>query len=168
MQKDPARVARRLLPACSMAPTILMAHPRAAIPRRSPSFGRADLVSFAQRWLRPDNAKIFIVSDRPLSEIQPLLEARFGNWAPPAVNRGIKSFPAAAPRPVGPRILLINRPGAPQSSILGAELLPIDPKGDIIPFDTANDVLGGDFNARLNMDLRERRAGPTASAGTSR
>jgi len=33
--------------------------------------------------------------------------------------------------------------------------LPLDPKGDIVPFDAANDVLGGDFSARLNMDLRE-------------
>jgi predicted Zn-dependent peptidase len=35
--------------------------------------------------------------------------------------------------------------------------LPIDPKGDIIPFDTANDALGGNFLSRLNMDLREEK-----------
>jgi len=66
-------------------------------------------------------------------------------------------FPAPAPRPTASKILLVNRPGAPQSSILGAQLLPLDPKGDIVPFDAANDVLGGDFNARLNMDLREEK-----------
>jgi zinc protease len=156
-QKDPQRVARRLLPVVLYGANHPYGAPAGGDPKAIAAFGRADLVSFAQRWLRPDNAKIFIVSDRPLSEIQPLLEARFGNWAPPTATRGAKSFPAAAPRPAGPRILLINRPGAPQSSILGAELLSIDPKGDIIPFDAANDVLGGDFNARLNMDLREEK-----------
>jgi predicted Zn-dependent peptidase len=50
---------------------------------------------------------------------------------------------------------LIDRPGSPQSTILGAQLLPLDPTGDIIPFDAANDALGGDFLSRLNMDLRE-------------
>ena len=154
-QKDPQRVARRLLPIVLYGANHPYGAPAGGDPKAIAGFGRADLIGFAQRWLRPDNAKIFIVSDRPLSEVQPLLEGRFGNWAPPAVGKGVKSFPAAAPRPTGPRILLINRPGAPQSSITGAELLPLDPRGDIVPFDAANDVLGGDFNARLNMDLRE-------------
>ena len=52
-----------------------MARPPAATRRRSPKFTRDDLVGFQQRWLRPDNAKIFVVSDRPLSEVQPLLES---------------------------------------------------------------------------------------------
>ena len=95
------------------------------------------------------------MSDRPLADVRPLLEERFGQWAPAAVAKGVKAFPALLPRPTAPRILLINRPGAPQSSILGGQLLPIDPRSDIIPFDAANDVLGGDFTARLNMDLRE-------------
>jgi predicted Zn-dependent peptidase len=120
-------------------------------------FSRADMIGFEQRWLRPDNAKIYVVSDRPLSEIEPLIEARFGNWAPPPVAKGVKNFTALPPRPAAPRILLINRPGAPQSSILGGEILPIDPHADIVPFDAANDALGGDFLARLNMDLREEK-----------
>src|SRR5207248_3842153 len=103
----------------------------------------------------PDNLKSFVVSDRPLSEIEPLVDARFGHWVAPAAPKGVKAFTAPPPRPTAPKILLVNRPGAPQSSILGAELLPIDPKGDIVPFDAANDALGGDFLARLNMDLRE-------------
>ena len=89
--------------------------------------------------------------------MQPLLEQRFGHWAAPSVAKGVKDFTAATPRPTSPRILLVNRPGSPQSTILGAELLPLDPKGDIVPFDTANEVLGGTFLSRLNMDLRETK-----------
>jgi len=154
-QKDPTRVARRLLPVVLYGPNHPYGGPGGGDPKAIAKFGRDDLAAFEQRWLRPDNAKIFVVSDRPLSEIQPLLEARFGNWAPPAAAKGVKSFIAATPRPASPKILLVNRPGAPQSSIIGAQLLPLDPKGDIVPFDAANDVLGGDFSARLNMDLRE-------------
>ena len=69
--------------------------------------------------------------------------------------KGVKTFSAPPARPASPKILLVNLPGAPQSSILGGQLLPIDPRADIIPFDTANDVLGGTFLSRLNMDLRE-------------
>ena len=73
-------------------------HPYGGPPRRRSrgdraSFSRDDLVAFQQRWLRPDNAKIFVVSDRPLAEVQPLLEARFGDWAAPAGAKGVKSFP---------------------------------------------------------------------------
>ena len=156
-QKDPTRVARRVLPAVLYGAD----HPYGGAPGGDPkaiaAISRNDLAAFDQRWLRPDNVKIFIVSDRPLSEVQPLLEARFGTWAKPTVAKGMKNFTALPPRPKSTRILLVNRPGAPQSSILGAQLLPLDPKGDIIPFDTANDVLGGNFLSRLNMDLRETK-----------
>ncbi|MFL6726080.1 MAG: M16 family metallopeptidase [Sphingomicrobium sp.] len=156
-QKDPTRVARRLLPVVLYGANHPYGGPPGGDPAAVAKFGRGDFVAFEQRWLRPDDAKLFIVSDRPLAEVQPLLEARFGNWTAPAVPKGTKTFTAPPPRPASPRILLINRPGAPQSSIVGAQLLPLDPRGDIIPFDAANDALGGDFLARLNMDLREEK-----------
>jgi predicted Zn-dependent peptidase len=156
-QKDPTRVARRLMPLVLYGANHPYGGPAGGDPKAIAKFGRADLIAFEQRWLRPDTAKMFVVSDRPLSEIQPLIEARFGHWTAPAVPKGTKTFAAPPPRPTAPRILLVNRPGAPQSSIVGAQLLPIDPKGDIIPFDTANDALGGNFLSRLNMDLREEK-----------
>jgi predicted Zn-dependent peptidase len=155
LQKDPQRVARRLLPVVLYGPNHPYGGPAGGDPAAISKLTRDDLVAFEKRWLRPDNATIYIVSDRPLSEVQPLLEARFGTWAAPAGAKPVKSFIAPPARPQSPKILLINRPGAPQSSILGAQLLPMDPKADIVPFDTANDVLGGTFLSRLNMDLRE-------------
>jgi predicted Zn-dependent peptidase len=154
-QKDPTRVARRLLPVVLYGPDHPYGGPAGGDPAAIAKISRDDLISWKQRWLRPDDVKIFIVSDKPLSELQPLLESRFGQWTAPAVAKGVKTFTSAPPRPSSPKILLINRPGAPQSSILGAQLLPLDPRGDIVPFDAANDVIAGDFLARLNMDLRE-------------
>ena len=86
-----------------------------------------------------------------------MLEKRFGAWTAAATAKGVKTFTAPPPRPAAPKILLINRPGSPQASIVGAQILPIDPKADIVPFDTANEVLGGTFLSRLNMDLRENK-----------
>jgi predicted Zn-dependent peptidase len=156
-QKDPTRVARRLLPVVLYGANHPYGGPPGGDAAAVAKFARADMMNFEQRWLRPDNAKIYVVSDRPLSEIQPLIEARFGNWTAPAVPKGTKTFAALPTRPSAPKILLINRPGAPQSSIVAGELLPIDPHADIVPFDAANDALGGDFLARLNMDLREEK-----------
>ena len=156
-QKDPQRVAYRLLPQVMYGANHPYAGPPSGDPKAIAKLTRDDLNAFRQRWLRPDNVKIFVVSDRPLSEIQPLLEARFAKWAAPAGAKGVKNFSSLPPRPTSPKILLINRPGAPQSTIVGGELLPIDPRADIVPFDTANDVLGGTFLSRLNMDLRESK-----------
>jgi zinc protease len=154
-QKDPTRVANRLLPTVLYGPNHPYGGPGGGDPKAIAKVSRADLVAFQQRWLRPDDVKIFVVSDRPLSEVQPLIESSFGHWTPPAAPKGTKAFTAAPPRPASPKILLVDRPGSAQSSIVGGQLLPLSPRGDIIPFDTANDVLGGTFLSRLNMDLRE-------------
>jgi predicted Zn-dependent peptidase len=69
----------------------------------------------------------------------------------------VKAFTAPPPRPAAQKILLINRPGAPQSSITGGQLLPVDPRGDIVPLFTANEVVAGNFLSRINMDLRETK-----------
>ena len=119
---------------------------------------RDELIAFHQRWIRPDNARIFAVGDLPLERLVPLLEARFGNWAPAAgVERGVKVFDAR-PSEVGrSRIVLIDRPQSPQSFILGGQLLPVRGTEDLLAFNAANEVLGANFLARINMELRERR-----------
>ena len=47
------------------------------------SLTRDDLVNFHQRWLRPDNATIFVVGDVTMDEIKPLLEKQFGRLGIP-------------------------------------------------------------------------------------
>jgi zinc protease len=117
---------------------------------------RDDLIRFHQTWIRPDNATIFAVGDLPLAELVPLLESRFGNWTPPAVPKGTKDFAAAPPAP-RPRIVLVNRPQSPQSLILAGAVLPVRGTDDVLTLNAANEVLGGNFLSRINMDLRETK-----------
>ncbi|MFS0737777.1 pitrilysin family protein [Sphingomonas sp. 1P06PA] len=117
---------------------------------------RDDLIRFHASWIRPDNAKLFIVSDRPLAEVKPLLDKAFGSWAPPATPKGVKAEEAAPAAP-SPKIVLIDRPQSPQSYILGGEVLGVTGKDELEALGTANDVLGGTFLSRMNMDLRETK-----------
>jgi predicted Zn-dependent peptidase len=117
---------------------------------------RADLLAFHQAWIRPDNAKIFVTGDTTLDELKPLLEARFGRWANPAAPRGEKQF-AMDKMARTPRIVLIDRPQSPQSYIMAGQLLSLRGVDDPVDFVTANEVLGGSFLSRLNMDLRESK-----------
>jgi predicted Zn-dependent peptidase len=53
-------------------------------------------------------------------------------------------------------VVLINRPNSPQSFILGGQRTPVDPREPTyVDFLNANNALGGNFLARLNMNLRE-------------
>jgi zinc protease len=117
---------------------------------------RDDLVAFHESWVRPDNARIFAVGDLPLDRLVPLLEARFGSWQAPGVPRGTKTLDARPPATT-PRIVLIDRPQSPQSFIMGGQILPVRGTDDLLALNAANEVLGGSFLARINMELRERR-----------
>ncbi len=116
---------------------------------------RDDLIAFQQAWLRPDKAKIFVVSDVPLAQIKPMIEAKFGDWKGVG-TAGVKDF-SVAPVQVGPKIVLVDRPDSPQSLIVAGQLTALDGGSDLLPETVANDVLGGDFLSRINMDLREAR-----------
>ncbi|HEX8841370.1 MAG TPA: pitrilysin family protein [Sphingomicrobium sp.] len=168
LQKDPTRVASRVLPGVLFGASHPYGGPSGGDPKAIARFTRNDLTGFEQRWLRPDNAKLFIASSLPWSELKPLVEARFGHWAPPSTPKGTKNFTAPPPRPAAQKILLVDRPGAPQASIVGAQMLPLDPKSDVVPLDAANDVLGGDFLSRLNMDLREDKGWSYGVSGNPR
>jgi predicted Zn-dependent peptidase len=167
LRKDPTRVANRVLPGVLFGASHPYGGPAGGDPKAIERFTREDLIGFHQRWLRPDNAKIFIVSSLPLAEVTAQLEARFGTWTAPAVAKGEKVFTTPR-RPAGQKILLVNRPGAPQSSIVGAQLLPIDPKSDTVPLNTANQALGGNFLSRLNMELRESKGWSYGVSGNER
>jgi predicted Zn-dependent peptidase len=117
---------------------------------------RDELMRFHQSWIRPDNATIFAVGDIPLAELVPMLEARFGNWTAPAAPKGTKNFAATPPAPK-PRIVLVNRPQSPQSLILAGAVLPVRGTDDLLTLNAANEVLGGNFLSRINMDLRETK-----------
>jgi len=117
----------------------------------------ASLRAAQAKWLRPDNLTITVVGDVDMATLLPMLEASFGDWQAPAVPRGVKSLDAAIPAP-RPRIVLIDRPGSPQSVIVAGRVLPLTGRDkDQEALDLANEVLGNNFLSRLNLDLREEK-----------
>ncbi|MCB2085108.1 MAG: insulinase family protein [Sphingomonadaceae bacterium] len=117
-----------------------------------------DLRDFHQMWLRPDNARIFLVGDTTLAEATSLLEKSFGDWKAPAVTAPVKSYDAPIPVQSGSRIVLVNRPSSPQSVIFGGRVLGSKGTDDLVILGAANEVFGGSFLSRINMNLRETKA----------
>jgi zinc protease len=113
---------------------------------------RQDLVDFHAAWFKPNNATMIVVGDTTLEEIQPKLEALFARWRPGDVPK--KTLPEA-PLPKRSRVLLIDRPGSEQSMIIAGHLVPPKNAADDIAIEAMNDILGGNFTSRINMNLRE-------------
>ena len=116
---------------------------------------RDDLIAYQRDFLRPDNATIIVTGAVTPATILPLLERHFGDWQPPAGLSPARAAMAAATGSSGTRVYLLDRPGAPQTSILAGQLMPSSLAPDRIELNTANDVLGGTFTSRINMNLRE-------------
>ena len=113
---------------------------------------RADLVKWHDTWFKPNNATLLIVGDTTLAEIKPKLEKLFAGWKPGDVP---KKDVAQVEQPGKTSVYLIDRPGSGQSMIFGAQLAPPRNSPDAIPLQLVNDIFGGNFSSRINMNLRE-------------
>ncbi|MBT8063967.1 MAG: insulinase family protein [Gammaproteobacteria bacterium] len=115
--------------------------------------GREDLIGFHRDWIRPDNATLFVVGDTDLEAVLPVLEKHFGDWAAPGGDRPGKSIGEVPPSEAS-RLVVIDKPGAPQSLILAAQLAPPTGVENNIELELMNDVIGGAYAARINQNLR--------------
>jgi zinc protease len=93
------------------------------------------------------------VGDTTLAEILPLLNQYFGSWRENRMAVPQKNIDKVA---LGDSaVYLIDKPGAPQSLILAGHVAPSTGVANNIDILTMNDVIGGSFTARVNMNLRE-------------
>jgi predicted Zn-dependent peptidase len=118
---------------------------------------RADLIDFQRDFLRPDNATIIVVGAVTPATLLPMLEKYFGDWPRPASPRPAPPEVVTLAPNAGERVFLLDRPGAQQTTILAGQLMPSSAAADRIELNTANDVLGGTFTSRINMNLRETK-----------
>jgi zinc protease len=153
---QPAAVINRVLPRLLFGESHAYATPSSGTGTEAVVSGikGPELAEFYRRWVRPDKSVMLVVGDTSLSEIQPLLEQRFGAWRAPQEASPTKNL-AAVPLAAGPRVFLIDRPGAEQSQIVAATVGPPRSDPDHIRFVVLDALLGGNFTSRLNMNLRE-------------
>ena len=110
--------------------------------------------AFHRTWIRPDNAKILVAGNLSRTQIEPMLNKAFGHWQVPSKPLPVKEIKRVEASDKS-LIYLLDKPGSPQSMVIGGHLLPSTSAADNISTDMAVRILGGSFNARLNMNLRE-------------
>ncbi len=116
----------------------------------------------ARSVLRPERAVVLMAGGMSADEARAQLESALGAWSVegPAMTADAKAMrsaiePAAATQRT-PRVLLVNRPGAVQTTI--RVFSPGVAFGDASRVERrlANIILGGSFTSRLNQNLREK------------
>ncbi|MDQ3617259.1 MAG: insulinase family protein, partial [Pseudomonadota bacterium] len=115
---------------------------------------RADLIAYHAAWVRPEGATLIVVGDTTLSEIVPLLNKHLGDWQGEGEAPTVASVAEVA-RPDAARVYLIDQPGAVQANLFVGQLMPPTGSPGETRLEIANEVIGGSFTARLNMNLRE-------------
>jgi len=126
------------------------------------AISRADLQSFYDTYYRPNNATLLVVGDVRPDDIERRAQALFGSWA-----RGNVPAPTntAARTPTATTLVLIDKPGAAQSSFRLGGIGAARSTKDYFALQVLNTILGGSFTSRLNQNLRETK-GYTYGAGS--
>ncbi|AOS96057.1 Peptidase M16 inactive domain protein [Microbulbifer aggregans] len=118
---------------------------------------REDLVRHHQTWIRPDNATMVVAGDITMDALTEKLEQHFADWRAPEAPMPQKNL-AQVPLPAEARVFLIDKPDSEQSIIIGGLLDSSDRTTDSEALDMMNDILGGTFTSRINMNLREDKS----------
>ena len=122
---------------------------------------RDAMLAFWKQNFVPNNAALVVAGDITMAELRPLAEKVFGAW-----QRGTPARPAVvSPAATQARILIVDRPGAPQTQIRFGAIGAPRSVPEFHAIQVMNTELGGLFSSRINMNLREQH-GYTYGAGS--
>lgn len=167
---DPRRRVERLYPSIIYADGAAYGRLMGGSEETVPGLDRAALVARHARLMRPDACTLIVCGDLGGLAVEDIVVSAFQGW-PDAPSDGESrassneaasgpggSAPVAvdAARP-GRRVVIVDRPGAPQSEIRVGHVGTSRRIDDFHALVVTNALLGGLFNSRLNRLLREER-----------
>ncbi len=113
---------------------------------------RAEIEQFYSTFYRPNNAALIVVGDTDAKTLLPKLETAFANWK--AGDLPKIDVPGASSQN-NSGIFIVDKPGAAQSVLSIGQVGVSRDNPDYFPLLVMNSILGGQFSARVNMNLRE-------------
>lgn len=116
------------------------------------SITKDDLIKFRNNWFKPNNATLVIVGDVTMSEIKPKLEKLFKDWKSGDVPVKNVTDVELNKNSV---VYIMDKPGSQQSIIFAGHVIPKRNSEDEIAIQSFQNIFGGVFTSRINMNLRE-------------
>jgi len=117
-------------------------------------YRREQMVAFYREHYRPGNALLIAVGDFSPPELLQQVEKAFRDW--PAGKPGQTEVPAP-PEVRGRRVYLVHLAGSVQAQVLVGNRAITRHHPDWLRLGLANSILGGAFNSRLVMNIREQK-----------
>jgi len=105
-------------------------------------------------------AHLYVAGKFDAAAIKAAIAKAFGSW-----TGGPEPVRLAAPHQAGPRVVLIDRPDAPQTTLRLSFDAAVAGSAADIPQRVTNSLLGGAFSSRITTNIRETR-GYTYSPGS--
>lgn len=134
--------------------TAPFSRPSSGTPATIGGLTRDDVMSWHRAMYAPSAATLLLVGDLTPAEARTIAEQTFGRWTGSQARLDAVSNPIRTS--AGTRIILVDRPGSVQSTIVVGQpgFQATDP--DYISMVALNQVIGGGFSSRMNMNLREK------------
>jgi zinc protease len=161
-QRDnPAALAGRIMAAALYGPSHPYGFTEIGTDASVKAMTRDDMAAFWKQNFVPNNAALVVAGSISMAELRPMAEKAFASWA-----RGTPAKPSLVnPETTTPRVLIVDRPGAPQAQVRVAAVGLPRSTPDYHAVEVMNAALGGLFSSRINMNLREEH-GYTYGAGS--
>ena len=148
---QPNSLALRLIPSVLYGAEHAYGKPASGYEGSVQSITRDDLAAWHATWFKPGSATIVVAGDTTMDKLVPMLEASFGKWQQ---GQAPAKQMATVPATQGKRLILVDKPDAPQSTIVATHVS--QPQGQ--PEDLAMEPVmmnfGGMATSRLNRNLR--------------
>lgn len=129
-------------------------HPYGAIPDAAKIGGYTldQVKAFHAANFGAGRAHLYIIGRFDDAATKAAIQRTFGGWGRGASH----SLPDA--RPVaGPQVVLVDRPGAPQSTLRVSFPVPLKSDPDEAKLEVTNALLGGAFSSRITRNIRENK-----------
>ena len=134
--------------------TAPFSRPASGTPSTLGPLTREDIVNWHRTMYAPSAATLLLIGDLSPAEARSIAQQAYGSWT------ATRTAPTSVENPIRPstgtRVILVDRPGSVQSSIIVGQpgFRATDP--DYLNMVALNHVLGGGFSSRVNMNLREK------------
>jgi predicted Zn-dependent peptidase len=110
----------------------------------------ADVKAFHDGQFGAKRAHLYIAGRFDAAAVKAAIAKTFGGWA-----AGAAPVKLASPHQPGPKVILIDRPGSPQTTLRLSFDAPLAGTEADIPQRVTNSLLGGAFSSRITTNIRE-------------
>jgi zinc protease len=148
---NPNVLAQRVLPTILYGANHAYGKPASGTEKTVETITREDLMKWHGDWFKPASSTVIVTGDMTMEKLLPALEDAFGAWksgAAPAKNL------TTVAKTAGKKIYLIDKPDAPQSTIVAAHISETSGQAEDLAAEPVFQNFGGMATSRLNRNLR--------------